>query len=71
VFDSYSDDSDFEADYMAGHRDSYCEVGNASQVNIQISEPNEVCNDNDNYVSEELRSPISTDDVSRINLISD
>jgi len=56
---------------MAGHRDSYCEVGNASHVNIQMSEPNEVCSDNDNYVTEELRSPISTDDVSRINLISD
>jgi len=62
VFDSSSDDSDFEADYMAGHRDSYCEVGNGSQVNIEMSEPNEACSDNDSYVSEELRSPISTDD---------
>jgi hypothetical protein len=53
VFDSSSDDSDFEADF---------EVGNASQVNIEMSEPNEVCSDNDSYVSEELRTPISTDD---------
>jgi len=30
VFDSSSDDSDFEAKYMAGDMDSFCEVGNAS-----------------------------------------
>lgn len=28
VFDSSSDESDFEAEYMAKHRDSFCEVGN-------------------------------------------
>ena len=65
ISDSSSDDSDCEADYMAGHRDSFCEVGNGSKRNVQVSEPNEEpCSDNDNdsYVSEELRSPISSDD---------
>ena len=35
VFDSSSDDSDFDANYMAGHRDFYCEVGNASQLTLK------------------------------------
>ena len=65
ISDSSSDDSDFEADYMVGHMDSFSEVGNGSKSNVQVSKPNEEpCsdNDNDNYVSEELKCPISSDD---------
>jgi len=45
--DSSSDESNFEAEYMVGHKDSFCEVGDASQDNIQMSEANEICSDND------------------------
>lgn len=42
MFDSSSDDDDFEAEYMVGHRDSFYEVGDASHVSIQMSAPNEI-----------------------------